>query len=113
MASSTLHCVLGDPELLESGSEGCAVVIDGGVVLGRATFELVYGPYAEIAIAVRGDDDVAVADELIWLLRDRVAAHHVEQLRVAVLPGQDAFAAALTGEPPASDMLQLPVAARV
>jgi hypothetical protein len=99
VSPSDLHCVLGDPTILESaaGAARSAAIIEGGVVVGLACFELLYGPYAEMALAVRDRTHAQHVHELIQELAPQVRRHRAHTLQALVSPDQAEVAAAVPG----------------
>jgi hypothetical protein len=91
--------VLGDPSLLESaaGAARSAAIFEGGVVVGLACFELLYGPYAEMALAVRDRTHAHHVAELLRQLAPQVRRHRAHTLQARLSPDQEELAAAVPG----------------
>jgi hypothetical protein len=104
-----LHCVLGDPGILESAAEAArsAVIFEGGVVVGLACFELLYGPYAEMALAVRDRSRTHLVHDLVEELVPHVRRHRAHTLQARLTPEQADMAAAIRGADVRDGLLEL------
>ncbi len=106
-----LHCVLGDPSLLESaaGAARSVVVMEAGVIVGLACFELLYGPYAEMALALRDRSRVHLVKDLLDELVPQVRRHRAHTLQARLSPEQVGVAEHIDGATVADGLLQLRV----
>jgi hypothetical protein len=107
--AASLSTVLGRKRVLDAAAHDGrrAIALQDGVVVGVGAFELLYGPRAEFAVALRDVADHCLALELVVSLARAAEAFDVRTLRAEVGADQLPLAEAIPGGSVIAGGLQL------